>query len=459
MTQRKALPQITEGNIWKQILVFFFPILLGTFFQQMYNTVDTIIVGRFVGTGALAAVGTTGPLVNMINGFFIGLGSGATVILSQFFGAGNRQGVKDALHTGIALSVLLGLVITVLGCGLAPWLLGKMKTPAECLPMASLYIRIYFSGAVASMVYNMGAGILRAMGDSRRPMLYLVAACLVNIVMDILLVVVLKLGVAGAAIATVLSQVVSALLLLWELLRLPETPLCLRELRLKGELLRRILYIGVPAGLQFVTFDLSNLLIQSGINSFGAAAMAAWTAFGKTDSLVWMISGAFGVAITTFVGQNFGAQKYGRVRQSVRICMCMSVTATGLLSALLYFFRAAILGIYTPDPEVIRVGAYMMTIIVPFAVTFMPVEILAGAMRGTGYSLVPTAITCIFVCVARVLWLIFVVSRWHSLYTLCVCYPITWCLASAVFIAVYLQGGWMRSRIRACGMAPEGQAE
>ena len=455
MNQRRVLPQITEGNIWKQILVFFFPIMLGTFFQQMYNTVDTIIVGRFVGTEALAAVGTTGPLVNMINGFFIGLGSGATVILSQFYGAGNRQGIRNALHTGMALSLLLGLLITVLGCGFGPWVLEKMNTPERCLPMASLYIRIYFSGAVASMVYNMGAGILRAMGDSRRPMLFLIAACLVNIGMDVLLVVVLKLGVVGAALATVLSQAVSAALLLRVLLRLPDTPLTLDQLRLDRGLLQRILAIGVPAGLQFVTFDFSNILIQSGINSFGAVPMAAWTAFGKTDSLIWMISGAFGVAITTFVGQNFGAQKYRRVRQSVRACLTMSVAITGTLSVLILLFRRALLGIYTTDPEVVQVGAYLMSVIVPFAVTFMPVEIFAGAMRGTGYSLVPTAITCFFVCVARILWLIFVVRRWHSLFMLAVCYPITWVMAAMVFFVVYLRGGWMESRIRACGMEPE----
>lgn len=447
METGSASRQITEGVIWKQILRFFFPILLGTFFQQMYNTVDTIIVGRFVSTQALAAVGTTGPLVSMINGFFTGLSSGATVILAQFFGANDRKGVDNALHTGFALSLMLGLLVTAVGCLLGPGILVWMKTPEECLPMSAEYIRIYFAGALASVVYNMEAGILRAMGDSRRPVYSLIAACLVNIVMDILLVVVLGMGVAGAALATVLSQVISALILLWILLREKEYPLVLSRLHLDGKLLKRILYIGIPAGLQFVTFDLSNTLIQSGINSFGPVVMAAWTAYGKTDALVWMVSGAFGVAITTFVGQNFGAQRYDRVRQSVRVCLGMSIGTVGTLSLLMLLFRRFILGIYTADPGVIDSGAYMMSIIVPFEAVFMPVEIFAGTLRGVGDSVKPTLITCLCVCVVRVVWLATAVQAHHTLFMLCLCYPMTWVLAATVFTVVYLRMDWLKSRI------------
>lgn len=400
--------RITEGVIWKQLLFFFFPILLGSFFQQMYNTVDTIIVGRFVGTRALAAVGATSALLNLMNGFFIGLSTGATVLLSQFYGAKSKQGVQDALHTGVALSLLLG------------------------------------------------AGILRAMGDSRRPTVFLMAACGVNIVLDIVCVVVLKMGVAGAAIATVFSQVVSAGMVTVALLRQPEeTRLSLKKIRFQGELLKRILYVGVPAGLQFVTFDLANTLIQSGINSFGDVAVAAWTAYVKTDSLTWMISGAFGVSVTTFVGQNFGAQKYDRIRQSVWVCMGMSVALTGAMSALVIAFRPVILGIYTTDPAVIRLGVYVMAWTVPFNVLFMPVEVFAGAMRGTGYSVVPTVITCMCVCVFRVVWIFTVVRTWHRIELLAVCYPLSWLLAATVFAIVYFRGGWLRRRIAQCGMEPE----
>lgn len=458
MANTPSSPRITEGVIWKTLLSFFFPILLGSFFQQMYNTVDTIIVGRAVGTQALAAVGSTGPLLNLINGFFIGLSSGATVILSQQFGANDRSGVSKALHTGMTLSVILGVFASLIGTAAGPMLLRMMKTPESCLADASTYIQVYFAGALASMIYNMGSGILRAMGDSKRPMYYLIVACLVNIVADLVLVVWLKLGVIGAALATVVSMTVSAILVIAALLRQPEQlRLHISKLCIDAPLLRRILIIGIPAGLQFITFDLANVLIQSGINSFGEITVAAWTAFGKADALVWMVSGAFGVSITTFVGQNFGAQKYKRVRQSVRVCMVMSIVLVGAMSAVELVFRHFILGIYTPDPEVIRVGAYAMLWIVPFNFLFMPVEVYAGAMRGTGYSVMPTVITCVFVCVFRVVWVMTVVSRWHTLENLCIIYPLSWLVASAVFAMEYRRGTWLHKRIEQCGMEPEGQ--
>ena len=447
--------QITQGPIWKQLLFFFFPILLGTFFQQMYNTVDTIIVGRVVGTTALAAVGATGPLVNMVNGFFIGISSGATVILSQYYGAGNRQGVHDALHTGVALSLVLGAMITVLGVGLGPWVMSLMNMPENCLADASIYLRIYFAGAIGSMVYNMGAGILRAMGDSRRPMVFLMATCVLNVVLDILFVAVLHMGVAGAALATTVAQFLSAALPIGVLLKLPEDRLEPRQLRIDRKLLGRILRIGVPAGLQFVTFDFSNILIQSGVNSFGDVTMAAWTAHGKTDAITWMISGAFGVSVTTFVGQNFGAQKYRRIRQSAWVCLGMSVALVGAVAAVILCFRSQILGIYTDDPEVIAVGSVIMLSIMPFNIVFMPIEVFAGTMRGVGYSVVPTVITGCCVCLFRILWLATVVRRWHTLGMLTACYPISWIIAAGVFLTVYLRGNWLRSRIAQCGMEPE----
>ena len=456
MRRKLASQQITEGVIWKQLLSFFFPILLGTFFQQMYNTVDTIIVGRFVGTQALAAVGSTAALISLINGFFVGLSTGATVLLSQFYGANDREGVSNALHTGIGLSLVLGVLITVIGFGAGPRILQVAGTPENCMADATTYVLIYFSGAVASMVYNMGAGILRAMGDSRRPTIFLIVACFVNIAADLFFVVVLKMGVAGAAIATVFSQTISAVMVLLVLYRLPEgMHFRFRQIRLDGRLLRRILYVGVPAGLQFVTFDVANLLIQSGINSFGDITVAAWTAYIKTDALTWMISGAFGVSITTFVGQNFGAQKYDRIRKSVWVCMGMSVSLIACLSALVITFRTFILGIYTTDPEVIRVGAYVMLWTVPFNFIFMPVEVFAGTMRGTGYSVMPTVITCCCVCLFRVVWIFTMVARFHTIELLALCYPLSWVLAATVFYITYLRGNWLRKRIEACGLEPE----
>lgn len=444
MIQSTQARNITEGVIWKQLLLFFFPILMGSFFQQMYNTVDTIIVGRAVSTQALAAVGSTSSLINLINGFFIGLSTGATVILSQFFGANNQQGIHRALHTGIGLAIVLGVLASALGVLAGPAVLKMIQTPESCLQDASVYVRIYFLGAVASMLYNMGSGILRAMGDSRRPMIFLIISCFLNILLDVLCVIVLKLGIAGAAVATVLSQTISAFLVVLVLVKIPTGyALHLSQIRIHGNLLRRLLLIGIPAGLQYVTFDFANLLIQSGINSFGEITVAAWTAFGKADSLTWMVSGVLGVAVTTFVGQNFGAQKFDRIHQCVRICMGTGVVLFGLISAISSVFRHFILGIYTTDTAVIQTGAYVMLFIVPFNFLFVPVEVFAGTMRGTGYSLVPTSITGACVCLFRVIW-IFTMVRWfHTIEVLAIAYPISWLLASSVFFAVYRRGKWL----------------
>ena len=446
MKREQNTQNITEGVIWKQILIFFFPILLGTFFQQMYNTVDTVIVGRFVGTQALAAVGSTGSLINLVLGFFIGVSSGATVILAQFFGARDREGVSRVLHTGLVLAVVMGLITTVLGICAAPAVLRLIQTPESCMADATLYARIYFGGAVASVLYNMGAGILRAMGDSRRPLIFLIVTCFSNIILDILCVVVLGMGVAGAAVATIMAQAISAALVIRTLAKLPE------DIRLKPAhlgidrgLLGRVLAIGLPAGLQFITFDLSNLLVQSGINSFGAVTMAAWTAFGKADGLTWMITGAFGVAMTTFVGQNFGAHKYDRIHKSVWVCLGMSVAMIGGIAAVELYFREPLLGIFTADPDVIRVGAYAMLWIVPFNILFCPVGIFGDTMRGTGYSAVPTVITAVCICGFRVLWVMTAVRVWHTIEMLCITYPLSWLLAGVVFLIVYLRGNWQRT--------------
>ena len=315
--------QITEGVIWKQLLLFFFPILFGTFFQQLYNTTDAVIVGNFVGKEALAAVG--GPaatLINLLVGFFIGLSSGSTVIISQYYGAGNKDDVKKAVHTSIALSLASGAVIMALGLLFSRPALQAMNTPLEILELSTVYMRIYFLGVIPALIYNIGSGILRAVGDSKRPLYFLILSCIANIILDIFFVVVLKLGVAGVAIATSLSQVISAVMVIWALVKAEDSyRLYLREIRFSPFFLRNIIRIGLPAGLQSSMYSVSNLIVQSSINSFGTDTVAAWTAYGKVDGIFWMIMGAYGVAITTFAGQNFGAGKYDRIRKSVRVCM------------------------------------------------------------------------------------------------------------------------------------------
>ena len=408
---------ITEGVIWKQILLFFFPILLGSFFQQLYNTVDAIIVGRALGTEALASVGASSPILNLVNGFFLGIASGATVILSQAYGACDGERVNKTLHTAMALALMLGVVITVVGILMGPQVLTLIGTPENCMEDAVTYCRIYFGGAAASMVYNMGAGILRAMGDSRRPMFFLLVCCLVNIVGDLLFIYVFQMGIAGAALATILSQLISALLVLFVLMKQPgEGKLELKQIRFHKNLLFSMLRIGIPAGIQLMMFDFSNLIVQASINSFGDTTIAAWIAYGKTDAWTWQISGALGVSVTTFVGQNFGAQKYDRVRRSVLVCMGLGIAMVGTLSILEFTCRESLLGIFTTDPEVIRIGSKMMMYIVLWNTIFIPIEVFAGTMRGTGYALPPTVIMCVCVCLFRILWILLAVDKWHTVF-------------------------------------------
>ena len=442
---RLSTQNITEGVIWKQLLSYFFPILLGTFFQQLYNTVDTIVVGRYVGTHALAAVGAASPLISLVTGFFVGLSSGATVLVAQRFGADDRRGVSQALHSGIALAILLGVLVTVLGIVGSPAILGWMNTPAESVADATRYAWIYFCGSVSSMVYNMGAGILRAMGDSRRPTVFLMITCVLNILGDLFFVLVLGMEIDGVALATALSQTISAVLVLLTLAKLPEDMVFRpRQLKLNSKLLGTILAIGIPAGLQMTSFDLAGTLIQTGVNSFGETTVAAWVAFYKTDFLSFMVAGAFGVSITTFVGQNFGAGRIDRVKRSVWVCIGISMVIQAIISALELGFRFALVGIYTTDPQVIRLAARLMMITVPFNFIYMPHEVFAGAMRGTGHAVLPTVVMLLFICLYRVVWVMSVVKCYHYIEVLALCYPISWILTDIALYIAYLRGNWLK---------------
>lgn len=450
----RAENQITGGVIWKQLLVFFFPILLGTFFQQLYNTADAIIVGKFVGKEALAAVGgATGNLINLVVGFFVGLSSGATVIISQFFGGRRDQEVSHAVHTAVALALAGGLLLTVLGIAFSPAILRMMGTPDEVMGYAVTYIRIYFAGMIPSLIYNIGSGILRAVGDSRRPLFFLICACMVNILLDILLVVGLEMGVAGAALATILSQTVSAVLVVVTLCRAPFSyRLEIKKIRFYKSLLDRIVQIGFPAGLQSVMYSISNVIIQASINTFGTDVLAAWTAYGKMDGLFWMTVSAFGVAITTFVGQNFGAGQYDRVKKSVRVCLGMAMGATVLLSAFLLLLGKPLFGMFTDDPEVISQGLSMLRLLVPTYFTYVCIEVLSGAVRGAGDSLIPTLMTLTGVCLLRIVWVMGVAPAYHSMPVVLLSYPITWSVTSVMFLVYYHKGGWLRRCIRRAGM-------
>ena len=431
--------QIIEGDITKQLLIFFFPILFGTFFQQLYNTTDAVIVGKFVGKEALAAVGgSTATIINLLVGFFVGISSGASVIISQYYGSGNRGKLTLSVHTSIALAVIGGAVMMVIGIIGAPWALKAMGTPADIMEDSLTYMRIYMLGMIPSMLYNMGSGILRAVGDSGRPLYFLMAACGVNIVLDLFFVVALDMGVMGVGIATTMSQVASALLTVIVLLRTKEaykvTP---KRVFPHLRYLRIILRIGLPAGLQSAMYSISNLVIQAAINVYGTDAVAAWTAYGKVDNIFWMIMSAFGIAITTFAGQNFGAGKKDRVRKSVRICLIMSALTSVAFSFIVISFGSTVLRLFTDDPSVISISMRMIAVISPAYISYVCIEILSGACRGCGDALMPMILTCFGVCVLRILWIFTAERISPGLETISFSYPLTWSVTSIMFIIYY----------------------
>ena len=311
-------------------------------------------------------------------------------------------------------------------------------------------------GVIISMLYNVGSGILRALGDSRRPMIYLIICCFINIALDLLLVVVIPIGVAGVAIATLIAQAVSAVLVIRALMQQKDSSkLIWSHVKIHKQTLLDVLRIGVPSGMQSVMYSLSNIIVQTGVNSLGSTTLAAWTAFGKTDMVVWMVMGAFGTTITTFVGQNFGAQKYERMRKSVRICMGMTIGSILLMTAFVMLMCEPLLKIFTADPAVVEVGKEILYWIGPYYVLYACIEVLAGAMRGCGDSLKPMLLTGVGICLFRALWVPLVVGRFHTVGMLGLCYPLSWGLTSVLFIVYYLRGNWLDRRIMAMGYMPE----
>ncbi|WP_195609656.1 MATE family efflux transporter [Mediterraneibacter glycyrrhizinilyticus] len=432
--------QITEGIIWRQLLLFFFPIVFGTFFQQLYNTIDTVIVGQFVGKAALASVGGSATqLINLVVGFFTGLSSGASVVIAQFFGAKDERSVKESLHTAYAFSILGSIVISALGLGLAPQLLRWMNTPEELLADSTLYLRIYFAGILFVFIFNVGSSILRAVGDSKNPLYYLIACCFINIFLDLLFVIVFHLGVAGVAYATFLSQAISALLVTHKLMTSHSIlTLKIRDIRLHKNVLKSQLWIGLPAGFQSVMYSISNVIIQAALNRFGTDTVAAWSAYGKLDAIFWMVSGAIGISITTFVGQNYGARKYDRVHKSVQICLGIDSIISVILIVFLMLFRVPLFRLFTQDPSVIRIGSDMLALITPCYIFFVFIEVLAGALRGMGDVMIPTLITLLGVCVLRLIWIAVVLQISPTVNAIIYSYPVTWIATAVLFIIYYL---------------------
>lgn len=431
---------ITEGVIWKQLLVFFFPILFGAFFQQLYNTVDAIVVGRFTGSLELAAVGgSTGTLINLLFGFFIGLSSGATVIIAQFYGAGDKEMVSRSVHTAVALAIAGGAVLSLIGLVFARIALQLMSTPEDVIGFAETYIRIYFLGMIPNLYYNICAAILRAVGDSKRPLYILIFSCLVNIMLDLLFVVALRMSVKGVGIATVLSQLISAIMITVCLMRTDECyRLVWRKVRFHKALLIRIIRIGVPAGLQSVMYNIANIIIQSNVNLLGSSTMAAYTAYSKIDAVFWMIMNAFGVSVSTFCGQNFGAGRLDRVRKSMKICLAMAMGATVTLSLLLHFFGRYVYLLFSTDAQVIEIGMEILYFLTPIYFTYVTIEVISGTVRSMGFVIAPMLMTCGGVCVLRLLWLFLVVPGNRTITNILFSYPLSWVVTSILFIIYYI---------------------
>lgn len=432
---------ILEGVIWRQLLVFFFPIMFGTLFQQLYNLADTVVVGRFVGKEALAAVGgSASMIVQLIVGFFVGVTSGAAVVISQYYGAEDEKRLRTTLHTAFAFASAIGVVMGIVGYLGTEHFLTWMHTTDEAMEGSVIYLRIYFTGMLFNMVYNMGASILRAVGDSKRPLYILIVTCLMNIVGDLLLVVGFHMGVAGAAIATVFSQVVSAVLVCVILMRTTAVyRLDLRALQWDHGALSRIVRIGLPAGLESVMYNICNVLVQMFINFLGTDTVAAWGAWGKIDALFWMIINAFAIAITTFVGQNYGAGLWKRMRKSVRVCLMMALGTAVAITVFMMIASPWFYRMFTDDADVIRIGVTMTRFMMPSYGLCVIISILSGALRGTGKVLVPMLLTCGGICLLRIVWLFGVVSAHMTIQMIMLSYPVSWSITAVLFLLYYFR--------------------
>ncbi len=399
LRKSKSDVDMTEGNIVRHIVSFAVPLLIGNIFQQLYNTVDTWVVGNYVSNEAFSAVGTVGPIINMLIGFFMGLSSGAGVVISQYYGAKRPEKVHDAVHTAIVMTLVLGVIFTGAGILMIPAMLNLMKTPAEVMPESSAYLTIYFAGILGLMLYNMGSGILRAVGDSRRPFYFLVVSAVLNTVLDLVFVLAFDMGVRGVALATVIAQGTSALLILITLMRSESCiRLFLHDLRISWEMIGKIVRVGIPAAIQMAITAFSNIFVQSYINYFGADCMSGWTAYSKIDQLILLPMQSIALASTTFVGQNLGINRVERAKKGVRTALGLGVGATVLIMIPVLIFAPQLVTFFNSKAEVVAYGTLLLRWISPFYVLACFNQIYAGALRGAGNSRAPMVIMlCSFV--------------------------------------------------------------
>ena len=436
---RTSQNEILNGSIVKAILFFFFPILIGSFFQQIYSTVDAIIVGQFVGVDALAAVGgTPAVLSNLFIQFALGIASGASVVISNAYGENNHDKMSKAIHSGMTLSIILGIGISGITIIFAKDILMLLKVNDELMKVSLQYFQIIMAGFTFTLIYNMATGVLRAVGDTKRPLYFLIISCILNIILDIIFVLVFKLAIVGVAVATIISQAISAILTIYCLTNSNTMyHLDLRKLRLDKHITLSIIKIGLPAGLQSVMYSLSNLIIQRSINLLGTNYVAAWSAYSKIDPIFWNMIGSVGVSMTTFSAQNYGAKNYQRIKKGVTITMIITAICSILLSVCMYQFASYIYLLFTTDVNVILIGVDILKFLVPFYIVFIPIEILAAALRGVNDAIVPVVITGVGVCLLRVVWILAVANKIGDMKSILMCYPITWITTSILFFIYY----------------------
>jgi len=437
---------MTTGSIWKRMVSFAVPVFLGNLCQQLYNTVDSVIVGKFVGKQALAAVASSGNLIFMMTGFFMGLFIGAGIVIAQYFGARNYEKVRSAVHTDIAFALCCGVLLTLLGVFFTPTLLTWMRTPADVLSTSILYFRLYFLGSLATILYNAGMGILQAVGDSRSPLYYLVISSVVNVALDLLFVGAMDMGVAGAAVATVISQVVSAVLCIIKLTR-SDGPYRLEIKRIGFDLplLKKITSQGVPSGVQNSIIAIANVVVQSNINTFGSDAMAGCGSYSKVEGFVFLPITAFAMALTTFIGQNLGAGQFDRAKQGARIGILCSMAMAELIGVALFFLAPYAMQLFNDDPAVVAIGVRQSHIEALFFCFLAFAHGVSAVLRGAGRAQVPmyTMLGCW--CILRVSYITLALKVWPDIATIFWAYPITWSVSCVVFLIYYLKADWVHA--------------
>ncbi|MGE4213873.1 MAG: MATE family efflux transporter [Anaerotignaceae bacterium] len=434
MDKKERAIDMTQGDIWKQLILFSVPLLISNLLQQFYNTADVLIVGKFVGNTALAAVGSCSVLVSALTLFFIGISAGANVCAATAFGMGKYKKLRQVVHTTAAISIISGLLLTILGVFFSPVLLRWMNTPQEVMDLAVLYSKIYFFGMIPMMIYNMGSGLLTAWGDSKTPLYFLAGSGIGNVLLDMLFVVVLKTGVGGAAIATVFTQVVLAILMVRKLMKADKAySLAFIDFGADKTTFFEIIRIGIPAGLQSVLVSFSNIIVQSNVNLFGVSAMAGFAAFNKIDGFMFMPIGAFVNAIASFTGQNHGAQKPQRIAEGRLKCFIMCGGLTVAMSLIFIVLGSHILGMFTDDPEAIAFGVTEIKYQLPLYFIYSINQVQIGVMRGKGIVFVPMVITLLCMCGLRIVWICTVLTYFKDPRVIFLSYPLTWIVTNLVF--------------------------